>query len=103
VRLSVLPFFLISFVGLPSWADAPVRPDPALQALEWINNRPEQRQALDNFYRSLQQQQMHDSLSQRELRLQRLEQLRDMTPEQRQQNFLDFVQKNQAVPVVPNR
>lgn len=103
MRLSLFFLFFSLLIGFTTQADTAVRPDPALQALEWNNNRPEQRQALDNFYRSLQQQQMQDSLGQRELRLQRLEQLRDMTPEQRQQNFLDFVKKNQSAPIVPNR
>lgn len=70
--------------------------DPAL-SIEWNNVRPEQRQALDNFYNSIQQQQrlQPEALSQREVRIQHIEQLRDMSPEQRQQQFLDFVQQRQ--------
>lgn len=70
---------------------------PGLQ-LEWNNNRPEQRQALDNFYRSLQNMQMQEQALQRMERQQRIEQLRGMSPEQRQQQFLDFVQQQQLAP-----
>lgn len=70
--------------------------DPSM-AIEWNNVRPEQRQALDNFYNSIQQQQrlQPDAMNQREIRIQHVEQLRDMTPEQRQQQFMDFVQQRQ--------
>lgn len=64
-------------------------------SIEWDNNSPEQRQALDNFYRSLEQQQLHNLVDQRVMRQQRLEQLRDMTPEQRQQQMIDFAQQYQ--------
>lgn len=70
---------------------------PGLQ-LEWNNSRPEQRQALDNFYRSIQNMQMQEQAMQRMERQQRLEQLRSMSPEQRQQQFLNFVQQQQLPP-----
>ena len=70
---------------------------PGLQ-LEWNNSRPEQRQALDNFYRSLQNLQVQEQAMQRMERQQRIEQLRGMSPEQRQQQFLNFVQQQQLVP-----
>lgn len=70
--------------------------DPAM-SIEWNNLRPEQRQALDNFYHSIQQQQrlQPEITTQREIRMQHIEQLRDMTPEQRQQQFMEFVQQRQ--------
>lgn len=89
------------FVALQASAD-PVAPQAARQMLpqtqhsiEWDNNSPEQRQALDSFYYSLQQQQLQNSLDQRLLRQERIEQLRDMTPEQRQQQIIDFAQQYQ--------
>lgn len=59
--------------------------------LEWNNQTPQQRQALDNFYRSLQRLQMQQSME-RLQREQNIEQLRDMSPQQRHQRFQDFVQ-----------
>lgn len=75
----------------------PARPEISI---EWDNSRPEQRQALDNFYRSLEQHQLNHpqfnyNLDQRMLRQERIEQLRDMTPMQRQQQILDFTQQYQ--------
>lgn len=69
--------------------------------IEWDNNRPEQRQALDHFYRSLEQHQLNNSLDQQMLRQERIEQLRDMTPVQRQQQILDFTQQYQQRPPTP--
>ena len=59
--------------------------------LEWNNQAPQQRQALDNFYQSLQNLQMQQSME-RLRREQNIEQLRDMSPQQRLQRFHDFVQ-----------
>lgn len=77
----------------------PAQP-PAPVQLEWNNNRPEQREALDHFYRSLQaQQQQQDMMLQRLQRQQHVDQLRGMSPEQRQQQFLNFIQQQQNLPV----
>lgn len=70
-------------------------------SLEWSNTRPEQRQALDHFYRSLEQHQTQDQMAQRMQRQQHVEQLRGMTPEQRQQHFLNFVQQYQRQQTAP--
>lgn len=70
----------------------PAQPPAAMQ-LEWNNNRPEQREALDHFYRSLQAQQQQDLMLQRLQRQQTIDQLRGMSPEQRQQQFLNFIQQ----------
>lgn len=93
--MRIIPLTLIlSFTLLGSAATFAA--DPAV-SIEWNNLRPEQRQALDNFYNSIQQQQrlQPEVINQREIRLQHIEQLRDMTPEQRQQQFMDFVQQRQ--------
>lgn len=63
------------------------------QQLEWSNHQPAQKQALDNFYRSLEQTQVQELSSQRLIREQQLQQLRGMSPQQRQQMFMDFVQQ----------
>ena len=70
----------------------PAQPPAAVQ-LEWNNNRPEQREALDHFYRSIQAQQQQDLMLQRLQRQQTIDQLRGMSPEQRQQQFLNFIQQ----------
>lgn len=102
MRAKLLIAIISLFCSLLVAAEPP-RVDPSISALEWNNSRPEQRQALDNFYRSLQQQQLQDSLNQRQIRLEHLEQLRGMTPEQRQQRIIDFVQQRQQQQILlPN-
>lgn len=73
---------------------------PPVTQLEWNNSRPEQRQALDHFYRSLQSQQP-DLSNQQLQRQQHIEQLRGMSPEQRQQQFLNFIQQQNAITLSP--
>lgn len=106
MRLTLLVSLLLSALALAD-VTPQLRDAAALnQNLEWSNSRPEQRQALDNFYRSLEQQRLQDSLSQRELRMQRFEQLQRMTPEQRQQQMLDHMQQRQQIQqqmLMPNR
>jgi flagellar hook-associated protein FlgK len=63
--------------------------------LEWNNTNPEQRRALDTFYQSLQNFSAQPEASQRIVRQQHLEQLRDMSSEQRQQMFRRFVQQRE--------
>ena len=75
-------------------------PPAAVTQLEWNNSRPEQRQALDHFYRSLQSQQP-DLNSQQLQRQQHIDQLRGMSPEQRQQQFLNFIQQQNAATLPP--
>jgi len=67
--------------------------------LEWNNQTPQQRQALDNFYQSLQNLQMQQSMD-RMQREQNIEQLRDMSQQQRLERFQNFVQGRQ--PGIPN-
>jgi len=63
---------------------------PDLQ-LEWNNQTPQQRQALDNFYQNLRSLQMQQSMDSSQ-RQQQLEQLRGMSSQQRLQHFQNFVQ-----------
>src|SRR5690554_1250989 len=93
MKIVLLPLILL-FTLLGSAATFAA--DPAL-SIEWNNVRPEQRQALDNFYHSIQQQQRlkPEVIDKCEIRLQHIEQLSDMTPEPRQPHFMDFVQQRQ--------
>ncbi len=73
----------------------PAAPDPrGGLSLEWNNARPEQRQALDDFYRSLQSHRMQDP-DLYDDRVENLQQLRSMSSEQRTRMFKNFV-KQQA-------
>lgn len=82
----------------PSAAETPAHPS---WQLEWDNSTPQQRQALDQFYQSLQQLQGGEQMIRRNEREEHLERLRGMTPEQRQQQFIDFVQTPGQVPPPP--
>lgn len=68
----------------------PASGHPGIQ-LEWSNQAPQQRQALDNFYQNLQNLQLQQSMD-RVQRQQRIEQLRGMSQQQRLQHFQNFVQ-----------
>ena len=61
--------------------------------IEWNNHRPEQRRALNQFYQSINQtgQPQTQPSAQRE---QRVQQMRRMNPQQRQQMFLNYIQNN---------
>ncbi|MBN59090.1 MAG: hypothetical protein CMI04_15515 [Oceanospirillaceae bacterium] len=61
-------------------------------SVEWSNSQPEQRQALDNFYQALQQMPPGAGNPDINERQRHLEQLRDMSTEQRQEMFRNFVQ-----------
>jgi hypothetical protein len=66
-----------------------------LNQIEWNNQRPEQRRALDQFYQSVNQAATQagnpQPSAQRELQVQ---QMRTMSPQQRQQMFLNYIQQN---------
>ena len=71
----------------------PAAPDPrGGLSLEWNNAKPEQRQALDHFYQSLQSQRMQDPNLYND-RVESLQQLRSMSSEQRTRMFKNFVKK----------
>lgn len=94
--------WLICLIPLAAQAEDDARPaesdvqsaksHPSLM-LEWDNARPEQKQALEQFYRSLERPLPPESGRQRMEREQHFERLREMTPEQRQEQFRDFVQQ----------
>ena len=78
------------------WANPPqggARPE---MTIEWNNALPEQRQALDSFYQALQQMPPGAGSPDLNERQRHLEQLRDMSPEQRQEMFRNFVQGAEA-------
>lgn len=83
--------FAVSAMAEPDARPPVVEPVHPSWQLEWNNARPEQRQALDQFYQSLQRLEGGEQMTRRMEREQNLERLREMTPEQRQQQFMDFV------------
>lgn len=76
-------------VALANPPHSGARPD---MSVEWSNSQPEQRQALDNFYQALQQMPPGAGNPDIDERQRHLEQLRDMSTEQRQEMFRNFVQ-----------
>ncbi len=76
-------------VALATPPHSGARPD---MSVEWSNSQPEQRQALDNFYQALQQMPPGAGNPDINERQRHLEQLRDMSTEQRQEMFRNFVQ-----------
>lgn len=59
--------------------------------IEWNNQRPEQQRALNQFYQSMNPAQNAQPSIERQ---QQVKQLRSMTPQQRQQMFLNYIQQN---------
>ncbi|MCA6063051.1 hypothetical protein [Thalassolituus marinus] len=98
--------WLLCLLPLSALAEDGARPPepgfthPSLM-LEWDNARPEQRQALDQFYQSLERPRPPGHDAQRMEREQHFERLREMSPEQRQQQFRDFVQNPPPPPPPP--
>lgn len=66
---------------------------PPAQQLQWNNQAPEQRRALNEFYQNINR---NSNLSNQQMmeRQQRVQQLRNMTPQQRQQQFLNYIQRS---------
>jgi hypothetical protein len=60
-------------------------------SVEWNNQRPEQQRALNQFYQSINPSQNTQPSLERQ---QHVKQLRSMTPQQRQQMFLNYIQQN---------
>jgi len=88
-----ISLFLLSLVPALALASPPhsgARPE---MPIEWNNALPEQRQALDNFYQSLQQLPQNLPDNGVDERMRHLEQLRDMSSEQRQEMFRNFVRE----------
>lgn len=59
--------------------------------IEWNNQRPEQQRALNQFYQSINPSQNHQPSAERQ---QHVQELRRMSPQQRQQMFLNYIQQN---------
>lgn len=72
----------------PARAPVPVSPNTSIN---WNNALPSQRQALDNFYQALQSMQQVDQPA----HLQNLDQMRDLSAEQRQQLLNDLLLQQQ--------
>ena len=81
--ISTLVLMCLPALALANPPQSGARPD---MSVEWSNSQPEQRQALDNFYQALQE--MPPGAGSSDIN----EQLRDMSTEQRQEMFRNFVQ-----------
>ena len=85
---------------VPAMADNVLRPVTDLSEFSgaksankivWNNQRPEQQRALNQFYRSINPSQNHQPSAERQ---QHVQELRSMSPQQRQQMFLNYIQQN---------
>lgn len=93
---------IIMSIGLiaSALAENPLRPITDLSefseekrtiTIDWNNKRPEQQRALNQFYRSIESAKTPEVSTERQHHVQ---ELRSMTPQQRQQMFLNYVQQN---------
>jgi hypothetical protein len=99
--MRILIGLLVSFLAMTSsFADNTLTPITDLSEfsgansannITWSNQRPEQQRALNQFYRS-----MNPSVSSGPAleRQQRAQELRSMSPQQRQQLFLNYIKQN---------
>jgi len=67
---------------------------PGRSQIQWSNQRPEQQRALNQFYKSIDQPAGAAKPQTSFQRQQHIQQLRGMTPQQRQQLFLNYIQQN---------
>ncbi|MGK0248007.1 MAG: hypothetical protein ACI910_000735 [Oleispira sp.] len=88
------------FIIPATFAESPLKPitdlsefsvDRGSATIGWNNQRPDQKNALSEFYRSMNQS-ASPSLSID--RQQHAQELRRMNPQQRQQLFLNYIQQN---------
>lgn len=61
------------------------------KTIQWSNQRPEQQRALNQFYQSINPTQAPTNAAERQNHVQ---ELRNMSPQQRQQMFLNYIQQN---------
>lgn len=87
--------------AVPAWADNTLRPITDLSefsgaknatTIQWSNQRPEQQKALNQFYRSINPAAQTPEVSTQ--RQHHVQELRNMSPQQRQQMFLNYIQQN---------
>jgi hypothetical protein len=88
------------FIISPTFADSTLKPitdlsefsvDNGSNTIGWNNQRPEQKEALSQFYRSMNQSVSPTTTIDRQ---QNANELRRMNPQQRQQLFLNYIQQN---------
>ncbi len=99
--MRILIGFILSFCTVMSvHADNILRPITDLSEfsgtksaskIEWNNQRPEQQRALNQFYQSMNPTQNPQPSAERQ---QHVQELRRMSPQQRQQMFLNYIQQN---------
>jgi hypothetical protein len=84
----------------PTFAESTLKPitdlsefsvDSGSDIIGWNNQRPDQKKALSQFYRSMNQSTSPAPAIERQ---QHAQELRRMNPQQRQQLFLNYIQKN---------
>lgn len=99
MRSLFIVIFSLLFVS-SAFAEQAIRPitdlsefaQPGRSQIQWSNQRPEQQKALNQFYRSMDQTPAAPK-AQSIQRQQHVKQLRGMTPQQRQQLFLNYIQQ----------
>ncbi|MFQ3171603.1 MAG: hypothetical protein ACI9DG_001639 [Oleispira sp.] len=97
--MRILLALIIGFCFIPlSFADNVLTPitdlsefavDRGSSKIIWNNERPEQQRALKQFYRAMDSSAPRPSIE----RQQHAQELRGMSPQQRQQLFLNYIQK----------
>jgi hypothetical protein len=88
------------FIISPTFAESTLQPitdlsefsvDSGSNTIGWNNQRPEQKEALSQFYRSMNQSASPATTINRQ---QHANELRRMDPQQRQKLFLNYIQQN---------
>lgn len=98
----ILAAITLLVIASTSWAAPAVQPsvaqpNVAQPNVTWNNQQPKQQRALDAFYRSVQHGQVNNNrLEQNNQRQIQVQQIRRMTPNQRQQQFLNYINQHQA-------
>lgn len=82
---------LSEFTGVSSLGAKGTHSANSANRVEWNNQRPEQQRALNQFYQSINPSQNAQPSLERQ---QHVKQLRSMTPQQRQQMFLNYIQQS---------
>jgi hypothetical protein len=89
-----------SFLSSLTFAESTLKPitdlsefsvDSGSNTIGWNNQRPDQKKALSQFYRSMNQSTSSAPTIERQ---QHAQELRRMNPQQRQQLFLNYIQQN---------
>jgi hypothetical protein len=97
---TLMVFVVGSFISSLTFAESSLKPimdlsefsvNSGSDTIGWDNQRPDQKKALSQFYRSMNQSASPAPTIERQ---QHAQELRRMNPQQRQQLFLNYIQKN---------